>query len=149
MSAKVGTGYVDIQGDFTSLNKQISAAFSSSRFGRLGKVAGAGFAAGVAATGALKIAYDLGEAFDDAYDRVRVGTGATGKALKGLEHDFKAVIKSVPADFEAASTAVADLNTRLGLTGRPLRRLSKQFTELSRITETDLGENITKVTRAF
>lgn len=81
--------------------------------------------------------------------KIRVGTGATGKDLKALQGDFKAVVSDVPTDFGSASTAIADLNTRLGLSGKPLRRLSKQMLDLSRLTETDVGENVESVTRLF
>jgi TP901 family phage tail tape measure protein len=108
----------------------------------LGAVVVAGAAAG-------KALYDVGETFDNAYDRIRVGTGATGKALGRLKSDFQATFATVPADAETVSTAITKLNQRLGLTGRPLQRMSAQMIELSRITETDLTTNIETVTRAF
>lgn len=111
------------------------------------KVAGAAGAGAVLAIGAA--ALKVGADFDSAYDTIRIGTGATGDALKGLQGDFKAVFGSIPTDMGTASTAVAELNTRLGLTGKPLQELSKQVIELSRITGTDLGTNIESVTRAF
>jgi TP901 family phage tail tape measure protein len=115
-----------------------------------GKIAAGAFAAiGAAAGGAAVGLFKIGETFDEQYDKIRVGTGATGQALKGLKTDFKGAVSSVPTDFASAGTAVADLNTRLGLTGKPLQNLSGQFLELSRITETDVGENIKTVTRLF
>nr|MBA3583713.1 phage tail tape measure protein [Gemmatimonadota bacterium] len=147
--ASVGTAYVDISGDFSSLNKQLGAQMGGSRFGKLGKLAGGAFAGGLVAAGVGKALYEVGQKFDEAYDTIRVGTGATGKNLEGLKKDFKDVVKSVPTDFKSASTAVADLNTRLGLTGKPLQDRAKQFLELSRITKTDVGANIKDVTRAF
>lgn len=120
------------------------------KFGGLSPVAmagGAAVAAGIAV--GTKALVDLGESFDSAYDTIRVGTGATGDALEGLKDDFRAVFTSVPTDMETASTAVADLNTRLGLTGEPLQALSTQFINLSRITGTDLPTNISNITRVF
>lgn len=111
------------------------------------KVAGAAGAAAVLTIGAA--ALKIGGDFDSAYDKIRTGTGATGDALVALQGDFKAVFGSIPTDMGTASTAVADLNTRLGLTGKPLQDLSKQIIELSRLTETDLGTNIETVTRTF
>ena len=149
---KAGTAYIDIQGDFSALNKQIDAAVApiSGKFGKLGKAGAVGLAGiGVAAVSAGKALYDIGGQFDDAYDTIRVGTGKTGKALKGLEGDFKAVVKTVPTDFGSASTAISQLNSRLGITGKPLRSLSGQVLELSRITKTDLSGNIESVTRLF
>lgn len=86
---------------------------------------------------------------DDAYDTIRVGTGATGDALLGLQEDFHAVFGEVPASAQEVGTAIADLNTRLGLTGEPLQQMSTQFLELSRITGTDVATNIEQVTRVF
>lgn len=104
-------------------------------------------AAGLAAVGvaALKFAGD----FDDAFDKIRVGTGATGEAFEGLKDDFKAVLSDVPASMADVGTAISDLNTRLGLTGEPLQDLSRQVLELSRITGEDLATNIDAVTRVF
>ena len=87
--------------------------------------------------------------FDDAYDKIRVGTGATGEALKNLEKDFAAVYKSVPASMDDVSTAIADLNTRLGISGEPLQQLSTQIINLSKITGTDLATVIQSSTRMF
>jgi TP901 family phage tail tape measure protein len=71
---------------------------------------------------------------DQAMATIRTGTGATGAALDGLQKDFTAVFRSVPNSAAEAATAIADLNTRLGLTGDPLRQLSIQVLNLARIT---------------
>jgi hypothetical protein len=124
---------------------------TSSRFGarlRVGIASGA--AAAAAGVGALAVgAFKLGESFDSAYDTIRVTTGKTGKSLAGLKKDFKAVVQDVPTDFESAATAVGKLNQRTGQTGKGLQRLAEQELELSRITKTDLGENIAASTRLF
>ena len=117
-----------------------------SRFAR----AFAGGAAILAVVVGLGVAaFQIGQSFDDAYDVIRTGTGATGEALAGLHDDFRATFGQVPADMADVATATADLNTRLGLTGPNLQAVSAQVLELSRITGTDLGTNITAVTRAF
>jgi phage-related minor tail protein len=129
-----------------------SAAFGSAgggaqKFAAIGVAAMAALAAGAAAAaGAL---FKIGESFDESYDTIRVGTGATGDALNALKDDFRAVVSSVPTDFASASTAIADINTRLGLTGQPLQNVSKQFLELSRITKTDVAGNIDAGTAAL
>jgi phage-related minor tail protein len=106
--------------------------------------------AAVAGVGALAVgALKLGADFDDAYDKIRVGTGATGKALDGLKKDFRGVVKDVPTDFAHASTAITELSKRTGQTGKGLQQLAKQELELARITETDLGSNIALTTRLF
>jgi TP901 family phage tail tape measure protein len=124
-----------------------ATAMTSTRAGNVMKKAfvGIGLAAGAAGVALFKI----GEEFDDAYDKIRTRTGATGKEMVKLKRSFRDVVSDVPATFEDASTAVGDLNTRLGLSGRPLRQMSKQMTELSRITETDVSSNVEAVAKAF
>lgn len=76
-------------------------------------------------------------------------TGKTGRALEVLKRDFKGVVKDVPTDFQSAGKAVSFLNQRLDVTGKPLQRISKQMLELSRITGTDLEENMEAATRVL
>jgi len=98
-----------------------------------------------AAAGLMKLA---GE-FDNASDTIRIGTGATGDALKGLEADFEAVLGNVPSTMEDTAGAIADLNTRLGLTGKPLQSLAQQYLELAHITGENVTTSIEESTRAF
>ena len=84
-------------------------------------------ATGKAVVEAGKYMKDLGASFDDAADAIRIGTGATGDALDGLLDDFDAVYKSVPTTMEDASKAIADYNTRLGLTGPQLQEMGYSF----------------------
>jgi len=98
-----------------------------------------------AAAGLVKLA---GE-FDNASDTIRIKTGATGEALKGLEADFEAVLGNVPSTMEDTAGAIADLNTRLGLTGKPLQSLAQQYLELAYITGEDVTSSIEESTRAF
>jgi TP901 family phage tail tape measure protein len=91
----------------------------------------------------------LGQDFQDAENTIRVGTGATGKSLQDLNDSFKKVYGQVPTTMADASKAVADLNTKLGITGKPLEDLSAQMLNLARITKTDLATDITAATRMF
>lgn len=102
---------------------------------------------GIIAVG--KAAFDASEEINDAYDTIRIGTGATGDALDELKASFDNVFTSFPADAATVSTAIADLNTRLGVTGPELEKLATQFVELSRITQTDVGANIQNITRLY
>lgn len=152
MPAKAGSAYVDFHGDFSALQKEVTAQLAplTGRFGKLGKAAGVGMAGvAIAAVGAGKALYDVGSQFDKASDTIIQKTGATGKELDKLKSDFKAVVSSVPTDFGTAADAIGDLHARLGITGKPLQQLSKQFLELSRMTGTDLEDNIQNVSRAF
>ena len=91
----------------------------------------------------------VGNQFQQAFNTIRVGTGATGDALEALKGDFNAVLSSVPASTADVSKAIADLNTRTGATGPQLQNLSKSVLELSRITGEDLGGVIKQSTRLF
>lgn len=92
---------------------------------------------------------ELGNRWDDAEDTIRIGTGAVGEALGSMMDDFEAVIDKVPADMGVAANVIADINTRLGLTGKPLQELSQQYLELAHITGEDVTASITESTRAF
>lgn len=114
--------------------------------------------AGVAAAGAAirkatieagKYLVDLGGEFDKVVDTIRIGTGATGDALDALTDDFNEVYKSVPTTMEDASQAIADYNTRLGLTGPELQNISKQAIQVSDMLGDDLGSVIEESSQAF
>lgn len=96
---------------------------------------------GAIATGAIAVGkelYNLGARFDEVKDTIRVGTGATGDALQGLVDTAHNVATTIPVDFEKAGTAVADVNTRLGLTGPTLEKVASQYLEAGRILGTEI-----------
>lgn len=131
-----------------------SVAGQFDKLGTSSKAAGVAVAAGVVAIGAAiaglaKAAYDLGSTFDEQYDKIRVATGATGQSLDALRDNFRNVAANVPDDFGKVGTAISDLSVRLKLTDEPLESLSKTFLQLSRITGTDLAENIRLASRVF
>lgn len=110
----------------------------------LGKIAAAG-AVVVGAVGAAgKAAYDIGAQFDDAYDTIRAGTGASGAAFEELQDSMRKVAGEsigVGSDMGAIGTTLADLNTRLGLTGAPLEEMTTQFMQLQNLgVDADINE---------
>lgn len=102
-----------------------------------------GTAVGGAAVAAGKALYDLGSTFDNVKDTIRVGTGATGEALDGLYDSARNVATSIPASFEDAGTKIADINTRMGLTGDTLETVASQYLEAGRILGTEVDVNAT------
>lgn len=112
-------------------------------------VGGIAVATGKAVVEAGKYLKDLGSQFDEAADAIRIGTGATDDALDGLLDDFDEVYKSVPTTMEDASKAIADYNTRLGLTGPQLQEISKQALQVSDMLGDDLGGVIEESSQAF
>jgi TP901 family phage tail tape measure protein len=118
------------------------------------KLAGIGVGVGAAAAvgGVLALgsaALKVGQQFDSAYDAIAIQTGATGKALDGLQASFKRVFSSVPADSDTVAAALATVNQRLGLTDKALEGVSTQFINLSRITGTDVKGNVDAAADVF
>lgn len=109
----------------------------------LGKVAAAGAVVMGAIGAAGKAAYEIGAQFDDAYDTIRVGTGASGAAFEDLQESMRNVARDsigVGSDMGEIGTTLADLNTRLGVTGEPLEKLTTQFQQLKGMgMETDIN----------
>ncbi|MCH9050090.1 MAG: phage tail tape measure protein, partial [Proteobacteria bacterium] len=93
----------------------------------------------IAAAGAAILA--LGNKFRTAFRDIAVSTGAIGKKLDGLKDDFRAILKTGPDSFKAVADAVGTLNTFLGLTGKPLQKLSRQILDLSRLLGDEAGPN--------
>lgn len=110
--------------------------------GAAAAAAGAAIVKGVAE--GAKALYELGTAFEEAENIIRVGTGATGDALEDLMGSFDEVYKNVPTSMEAAGQAISDWNTRLGLTGDTLEDLSVQAIQVSDL----MGEDMTGVIEA-
>lgn len=133
-----GTAAAEAQvgGMFASL-KAKSALAGASMGTLLGGAVVAGAAAGL---------FKLGASFQGAFKTIRVETGQTGDALKGLEDSFKKVLSVRPDSMNDVALSIAKLNQGLGLTGKPLEELSAQVLRLSGITKTDLGTNLTSVT---
>lgn len=82
---------------------------------------------------------------DGAMDTVAVKTGATGKALDGLNDSMKAVATSIPTDFQTAGDAVGEVNTKFQLTGKELEDLSAQFVKFATINDTDVSSSVDTV----
>lgn len=93
--------------------------------------------------------FDVGAAFDDSFDRIRIGTGATGAALAGLQDSFRNVAGNVPSTFEDVSKSLTLLSQRTNQTGADLEAMATTQLNLSRITGGDLATQIQKTTRLF
>jgi hypothetical protein len=78
-----------------------------------------------------------------------VGTGASGKALESMQGIMKNLAGEVPQGVGEIGDAVAELNTRLGLTGKPLEQMSKKFLNFARLTGQDVATSVGQVTRVF
>lgn len=103
---------------------------------------------GAAALGAAALV-KMGMVFDEAYDTIQIGTGATGAKLDALKTDFKEVFADVPVDAQIVAEALTEVAKRTGAAGAPLQDLTKQFVMLGEITGVDVTVAIENVTRAF
>ena len=157
---ELATAWVRLVPSFEGVSQNITQAFApgAKTAAAEGDKAGRGWskrakaaigtaAIGTAIVGAFKGLYDVGAMFDDVTDTIRVGTGAQGDALNGLVDVAKNVGQNVPAEFSKIGPTVADLNTRLGLSGSTLETVSSQYLEAGRILGEDVDINAT--TAAF
>lgn len=122
------------------------AAAGVGMLGGMKKFLGPAVVAGATA-GVAKGLYDIGTTFDSVADTIRIGTGATGSVLDGLIDSAKNVGSRVPADFSSIAPVVADLNTRLGLSGETLETVAGQYLEAGRILGQDV--DIAATTASF
>lgn len=110
---------------------------------RLGTAMTVGVVAGVAGLGAAAAGlYKVGAIFDDVTDTIRVGSGASGAALDGLVANAKNIGRNVPAEFDKIGSVVADVSTRMGLSGETMETVASQYLEAGRILgeEVDVGK---------
>ncbi len=150
--ADIGAMVVHILGDNTGLTASLGAA-QSQVAATGGKMKSLG--ANVAKYAILPMAaiggVALGSAMqvDKAHEQIAIGTGATGKALEGLTESFRNVWGEVPQGAEEAGKAMADVNTRLGLTGKELETTSKSFLDFADAAGINASDAVLTVTRTM
>ena len=100
----------------------------------------------VAAGGAALAAFNE---VDKGYDIVIKKTGAAGDAAQEMYDIVDELATSIPTDFETAGEAVGEVNTRFGLTGKSLQKLSAQFIKFAKLNDTDVSTSIDEVQKAL
>lgn len=100
----------------------------------------------VAAGGAAVAAFNE---VDKGYDVVIKKTGAAGDAAQEMYDIVDELATSIPTDFETAGEAVGEVNTRFGLTGKSLQKLSAQFIKFAKLNDTDVSTSIDEVQKAL
>lgn len=111
----------------------------ASHFGVSGKV----LAGITAVTAALT---KLGQEMHEASAEIVKGTGATGETLKNLEQIVRNVMTGgVQASIKDVGTAIADLNTRFGVTGTELEAMTDDFDKFATVTGVNMHEAINGV----
>lgn len=90
-------------------------------------------------------AYELAEAFDEASAIIVEGTGASGDALAELQTatvNAFGSMKDADADLSDVAGVVAELNTRLGVTGPAVESLAGDVLRFSQHTGTDAVKSV-------
>ena len=85
----------------------------------------------------------------DALNIVAQKTGATGEELQKMQDMTRNIAKTIPTDFESAGTAVGELNTRFGITGKQLEDLSGQYIKFAKVNGVDLNNSIDETQKAL
>jgi TP901 family phage tail tape measure protein len=108
------------------------------------KMAKVGTVAFTAVAGSM---FMVGKASDDMRSTIIQGTGASGVALDGMMDIARDIAKQVPQSFGEVGNAVAEISTRLGVTGNELEGLSKEFLDFARISDMEVQPAVRQVTR--
>lgn len=89
------------------------------------------------------------EDLDDAMDRIRASTGATGDALDTLGGSFRSVFSEVPNAAGEVATAIGELSKRTGAAGGDLEGLATQMLQLAHVSGQEVGPLIKSTEDAF
>ena len=118
-----------------------------------GKIQGVGdgltknVTAPIVATGAAALA--AFDEVDSGYDTVIKKTGAAGDAAQEMYDIVDKLATSIPTDFATAGEAVGEVNTRFGVTGEKLEKLSGQFIKFAQLNDTDVTSSVDNVQKAL
>lgn len=138
---KIKAGTADLEDYAKKLDKTAGKAKST------GEALTKGLTVPITAIGAASMA--AWAELDEAYDGIAAGTGATGEALSELQNSFDVVFGSLPVEAEAASSAIADINTRFGFTGDVLEAATEKFLKFAEVNNTDVSSAVALVSRAM
>lgn len=112
--------------------------------GEKGKTSIGGIADAMVAAGIAKIVQEAGEAvlelgneFSEATSNIVKGTGATGEALRGMQTELYNAYNQLELPFDQVGSVLAEVNTRLGLTGDALTDVTVKIGTFADNTETD------------
>ena len=152
MTSELGSAQIPIRATLDKLDKDLDAAHGKveSKLGKIAKSAGklVGGAVlggiglvvgGIAAIGAA--AHGAAMEVDDAYDTIRIGTGATGDKLAGLQESFNTVYGNFPGEASTVSAIITSLNSKLDATDDVLEELALPLAEVTRMLGGDASAN--------
>lgn len=93
--------------------------------------------------GAVKSSMEV----ENGMNRIIKITGATGKTAASLRTAYEGAAKSVSGSLDDIATAVGEVHERLNLNGKDAQKAAEQFVKFAKVTDTDVGDAIQKVTR--
>lgn len=99
-----------------------------------------------------KALYDMADAYWTAAATIEKATGATKDSLYDLTDTAYAALAQTYTTLDNISGAVGEINTRFGVTGDDLERLTVMFAEFSRITGKDVVgavQQVSKIEKAW
>lgn len=117
------------------------------KIGSVGKELSTKVTAPLVAVGAASVA--AFKEVDAAEDILIKKTGATGDAFDEMNSIVQDIAAQIPVSFETAANAVGEVNTRFGVTGEQLDRLSTQYVKFADITGTDVTGAIDQSQKAL
>lgn len=118
--------------------------------GVLANLVASGIKAAISAfTDLAKSAVDTYKDMEAGSDNLIKATGATGDAAKDLQKSYKNVSKEIVGDFGDIGSAMGEVNTRFGYTGKELEDTTEQFLKFSEITGTDATQAVQLVSKAI
>ena len=149
----VVTGDLDKTGkemdDVTKSSDKASDGFTVMK-GALADLVASGIKAAITGLKNLaKAAMEAYEEFDKGSDAVIKATGATGEAAKELTENYNNVAHNVVGDMETIGSALGEVSTRFGMTGKELEDTTEDFLKFADITGTDATEAVRLVSRAL
>ena len=86
---------------------------------------------------------------DEGMDIIITKTGASGKALEGMQDIATELATSIPTDFATAGSAVGELNTQFGLTGDALSQASALLIKYAEINGSDVTQSAISAKQAI
>lgn len=125
-----------------SMGEAVSKNFGKAGTAMTKAVTGPILAAGAAAVASWK---DV----DAGLDVIVEKTGASGESFEQMQGILQGIATTIPTDFETAGAAIGEVNTRFGLTGSSLEKLSTQFIKFARINDTDVTGSVDTVQKAL
>lgn len=143
--ASSSSGLSSILGGLGSILSTVVVAAAAAAAAALATIV-AGLAAVTAA--AINVAQDM----ESASNAIIIGTGASGQALKEMEQSVRNLSESgagVRFSYEQIGGTMAEVNTRLGITGDTLEGVTGKILDFSRLTGGDPVTNVQLLTRVM